>query len=536
MIGVAVLVVSFGAGEHSLWAQAKKKPAEKTDKKADSKTTAKTTRDAATERALLKQTEKVETAHSKELEKIVTWAVSSGLKAEAEKLLTTMRAIDSDYAGLSKLMAAVEKTPAPKDETKVAELRATFAKKLETANDQNAKRLFDLATACMKLGLFTRAFDLVNDVVDADPDHKRARDILGFSWDATNKKWIRKWDAEMLKKCIVTEDGWVKREDKKKWDQGLRDYQGKWVSKEEEERIRKRNNYNMFAVESEHFRIETNLGRKQGWEYAGLLEDFYAEFFRFYLGFYDQTAGAKLLFVTAKNKKKHIVKVFPTRDDYLTYLKSEKNNDKLLQDSGGWWSELDQCSHFYYQGREETLHILYHEVTHQLFGETKPGSGQSKGNNWVAEGIASYMETWEKVDGKWKPGHKVGSNLLQRAKHILSTRLRWDLPTFLAIDQVKFHAEAEERADNYALSASLCHFLMHGQGELYREPFIQFISAYYEGKVVEDSLGRFIPVEGGGGAGGVIGTLETQFKEYMAHLGERAPEESSKPEEEKKEK
>ena len=81
MIGVAVLVVSFGAGEHSLWAQAKKKPAEKTDKKADSKTTAKTTRDAATERALLKQTEKVETAHSKELEKIVTWAVSSGLKA-----------------------------------------------------------------------------------------------------------------------------------------------------------------------------------------------------------------------------------------------------------------------------------------------------------------------------------------------------------------------------------------------------------------------------------------------------------------------
>ncbi len=519
-VGVLVLASWLVAPGEQLRAQAKR-----SDKRVEAKSSKQSARDAATERALLQQTEKVEMAHLKELEKLATWAASNGLKAEGEKVLETIRGIDPKYPRLTRLKSTVEKTRDPKDETQSPDLRAMFARKLETVGDQNAKRLFDLATACMKLGLFTRAFDLVNKVIEADPDHKRARDILGYVLDPASKKWIRKWEALTARKNFLTEEGWIKKEDKQKWDQGLREYQGKWVSREEEERIRKRNTYNMFSVESEHFRVETNLGRKQGWEYAELLEDFYAEFFRFYLGFFDQAAGANLLFVSARNKKKHLVKVFPTREDYLTFVKAEKNNLKLAVESAGFYASPERCSYFYYADRAETLFTLYHEVTHQLFAETKPGQQGSKGNNWVVEGIASYMETWEKVDGKWKPGHKIASERLQNARQFLAANPNWSLSSFLAVDNEEFHKDG--RGLNYALSAALCHFLMHAQGELYREPFIQFISAYYEGKVVEDSLGRFIPVEGGGSASGVISTLETQFKQYMAQLGDSAPGEPS---------
>ena len=46
------------------------------------------------------------------------------------------------------------------------------------------------------------------------------------------------------------------------------------------------------------------------------------------------------------------------------------------------------------------------------------------------------------------------------------------------------------------------------------------LSAYYMGKISNDSLAEYIKIEGGGG----FNALEKQFKEYMATLGEKKPE------------
>jgi hypothetical protein len=502
-----------------------KKNAEKAEKKVDKKASEKAARDVAAEKALLRATAKAQASHLKELESVAAWAATNGLKDDASKLVATMRKIDPEYPGLAKAKAAADKSEPQKDEAKLSELKTSLAKRVDDANDKNAKRLFELATSCMKLGLFTAAFDLINDVIEADPDHKKARDILGYAWEPTSKTWITKWEADMRKKAFLTDEGWVKKEDKAKWDKGLREYAGKWVTKEEEERIRKRNEYNPFTVESEHFQVQTNLGRKQALEFANLLEDFHHQFFRFYVGFYDQVAGAKLLFNQAKNAKRHVVKVFPSQVEYLTFVKAEKGNNQLLRDSGGFFAPEDRCSYFYWSEREQTLDTLYHEVTHQLFGETKPQSGGSQGNNWVVEGIASYMETWEKIDGKWLPGHKLDSPRLGLAKGYLAKVTGWSLASFIRIDHHEFHET--DRGLNYALSAALCHFLLHGEEGIYRDPFIQFISAYYGGKVVEDSLGKYLKVEGVTGPAETIQAIETQFKAYMSHLGE--PDKSATP-------
>ena len=475
--------------------------------------------DPALEKALLQQTAKVQGAHAKELASIATWASTNGLEAEAKKVIATIARLDPRHAGLEKLRAKAAAAKAPDDAAKKDDLLGQFQKKLEAANEKNAQRLFDFAQKCMKVGLFTRAYDLVQAVIEADPDHKRARDILSYAWDPASKTWVTKWELEQRKKSVLTPEGWVKKENKKKFDQGLREYQGKWVTKEEEQRIRTRNNYNPYSVETEHFEVQTNLGREKALEFANLLEDFYAQFFRFYIGFYDQVAGAKLLFNQAKMKSKHKVFVFPSRDDYLIFVKAEKGNDKLARESGGVYMPSDRKSYFYWieGGEEHALSTLYHEVTHQLFAETKEGRGQSQGNNWVVEGIATYMETWKKIDGKWRPGARTDDPELQAAKSIVTG---FDLASFIRIDYHEFHDKG--RGANYALAGALSHFLIHYQDGIYKEDYVRFISAYYGGKVHEKSLGEYIEVEGVSTPDARIVEIEKQFKEYMAKLGESA--------------
>jgi len=512
-----ILAVGLAAGTHEAQAAQGKKAAP-AKKGAPAQKAAPSGSDPALEKALLQQTAKVQGAHAKELASIATWASTNGLKAEAEKTIATIARLDPRHAGLVKLRAKAAAAKAPDDAAKKDELLGQFQKKLEAANEKNAQRLFDFAQKCMKVGLFTRAYDLVQAVIEADPDHKRARDILSYAWDPASKTWVTKWELEQRKKSVLTPEGWVKKENKKKWDQGLREYQGKWVTKEEEQRIRTRNNYNPYAVETEHFDVQTNLGREKALEFANLLEDFYGQYFRFFIGYYDQVAGAKLLFNQAKSKKKHKVFVFPSRDDYLTFVKAEKGNKELYRESAGFYADEDQKSYFYFtDDQESTVYTLYHEVTHQLFAETKESRGQSGGNNWVREGIASYMETWKKVNGKWMPGARLECHWLQGAKQIMDS---FNLEAYIAIDNHQFHEE--NRSANYAFGAALSHFLMHYQDGIYKEDYVRFISAFYAGKVHERSLGEYIEVEGISTPESRIVELEKQLKEYMAKLGEPA--------------
>ena len=482
---------------------------------------------AAAEKALLAATRKVDTTYLADLEKIASWAAGQGLKAEAAKLVAKMADIDPEYPKLEKLKASIGKPAAKKkasakdeEEKKSAaqDPQKALQKKIEEANDRYAARLFPLAESCMKYGLFTRAYRLVKAVLDADPDHKKARGILSYAWDSSSKKRITKWEADMKKTHFLTPEGWFEKKRKSDFDKGLRPYQGKWLPKEKEAEYRKRNNYNPFAVETEHFEVQTLLGREKAFEFGLRLEDFYRQFFEFYLGFYDQVQAAKLLFNTGKQKKKHQVFVFPSRVEYLEFVKADHGDNELLRRSGGFWSPGERKSYFFWTDRsDENMNTLYHEVTHQLLGETKDNAGRSEGNTWLVEGIAAYMETWENEGGRWHPGARIDSPALMNVKSLLAGDPKWSLESYLAMDHETFHKEPG-RGMNYALGAALAHFFLHYGDEIYREDFIRFLKDYYEGKVVKDSLAKYIRVEGATGAGEKLSTLSAQFREYMKDL------------------
>lgn len=377
----------------------------------------------------------------------------------------------------------------------------------------------------MGFGLFTRAYDLVLQVAAADPDHKEARRILGYAWDTATKQWVTQWEVDMRKTHVLTEEGWIKKEHKAKWEKGLREYQTKWVTKEEEERIRRRNSYNMFSAGSQHFHVESNLGRKQAFEFALELEDFYREFFRFYLGYYDQAEGAKLFFAPPKTKKKHRVLIFPSREAYLTYVKAEKGNNELLVRSAGVYVPGDSCAYLYRSDSlEETYSTLYHEITHQLFEETKAYNRSGSGKMWVVEGLATYMESWLKDHGKWKPGANVSIPELQGIASFLKGEqgASWSIRDYIGLEHKDFHEE-KSRGFHYAMGCALSHFLLHGEGEGYREGFVRFVKAFYEGKADGDELFNFIDVENAPGAAEKNTVLTKELREHMANLG-RKPE------------
>lgn len=483
------------------------------DAKADAQT-------AALERELLKATQKVQTAYLKELERIAVWASANGLPAEAREVAARMEGIDPSYGGLAQIKAKVASAQ-PKggaDEKAASAAKRTLEARLRTASENQAKRLFDLAKRCMQVGLFTRAYQLVKAVLAADPDHKQARTILNQVWDRESKTWVTKWHADMKKTHYLTPEGWVPLKDRGKWEKGLRPYLGKWVAKEEEARIRARNVHAPYSVETEHFEVRSSLGREKAFEFAARLEEFYGAFFEFFIGFWDQVAGAKLLFNANLGKKKHRVVVFNSREEYLDFVRSEKGNDELLVRSGGFWSGSDRQSYFYWtDDPSETIRTLYHETTHQLLGETKENAAGSAGNVWIVEGVAHYMELWEREEGRWLPGRRVDAPSMKAVARFLEENPAWSLAQFVGLDHKQFH-DPKSRTLNYFLAGALAHFFLHYEDEVYREDFVRMLRACYEGKLRPDSLPEYVRVEGASAPAEAVRTLDRQFREYMKDL------------------
>lgn len=519
LVAAAAIVATAGSDSSRALAASSRRGGRQDTSQAD--------RDRQLKAALRKKTREVLTDYCDDLASVAARASKYGLVEEARELLARVREMHPEYEKLEKLRQVVERAEPAEDEEKAARYRKSLAGRLEKADREQAKRLYGFAEACFKLGLFTRAYDMLHQVLVLAPDdrdryQKKARAILGFEWDRKQKRWVTKWESSTRRTHVLTPEGWVLKKDLKKWESGLRPYKGKWVSIEEEKRIRTRNEYNPFQVESESFRVKTNLGREEAWRYATLLEDFHRAFYRFFIGYYDQVAGAKLLFRREDPEEKHEVYIFPSRVDYLTHVKSERGNDRIHKESAGFYSSAERISRFYPTADDaETLKTFYHEVTHQLFAETKDGTrGGSQGNNWIVEGVATYIETWVKKDGRWYPGRDIRNPRLQVAKAFLERTSGWRLSSFAAIGNHDFHEK--NRGLNYALSCALTHFLVHYDDEVYKEDFVRLVSAYYEGKVHPQSLVEMLDIRGSDSTGERFMILERQFREYMKNL--RPPE------------
>jgi Protein of unknown function (DUF1570) len=164
---------------------------------------------------------------------------------------------------------------------------------------------------------------------------------------------------------------------------------------------------------------------------------------------------------------------------------------------------------YFYQNNAPDDATVIHEATHQLFSETREhrqGDG-SRGNFWVLEGIACYMESFHENGDQIE----LGSWNMPRLKRARQRLAKFTpIEELIALDRKDF--ERAEVVNLYAQSACFAHFLMHYASGRYRDPLVNYLVEVYLGRADHQTLTNLLGVD--------WSTLDEQFRQHVTEASE----------------
>jgi hypothetical protein len=437
----------------------------------------------------------------------VQWCEQSGLRDESEasrRLLTAAQRSDV----LEVHVLPREPVAVPQD---ARADRKQWFRRFYRARRDFASDLFSLAFRAVKAGQVSYAFDLVHEVAELDPDHSNARALLGYV--KYRGQWVTPFERKQLRDGWVRHErfGWIRERDVRRYEQGLRPYDGKWVKAEDEARLR-RDLANGWQVRSEHYLVVTNHSLEAGVELAGRLEDLYQAFHRVFAGFFtpqEQLArmfqGRARVAVTGNERPFQVV-YFRDRKEYVSQPALRSILGKNLDISAGAYVPQRKAAFFFFDPQGDGTTVL-HEGTHQLFSESRgPASLVGRDANfWIVEGIACYMESLRREGNRLQiGGEKAGR--FQDARYRLEDGFQVPLAELTGWGIQRFQSQPDLRP-LYSQSAGLAHFFMHYDGGRYRQPLVDYLEAVYTQRDTPQTLSR------------LTGTAYRQLdKEYRAFL------------------
>jgi hypothetical protein len=151
---------------------------------------------------------------------------------------------------------------------------------------------------------------------------------------------------------------------------------------------------------------------------------------------------------------------------------------------------------------------LYHEATHQLFHESRPVAPEvgARGNFWLVEGIALYMESLRAEDGFHVLGGFQDVRIQNARYRLLHDGFYVPLQEF---SNLGMHAvQTDKRISQlYSQAAALTHFLIHYDGGRYRDALVAYLSAVYSGRDTLQTLPQLTAAS--------FTELDAQFREFM---------------------
>jgi hypothetical protein len=164
---------------------------------------------------------------------------------------------------------------------------------------------------------------------------------------------------------------------------------------------------------------------------------------------------------------------------------------------------------------------MFHEVTHQLLGESAPSIRDvgSDANFWLVEGLACYMESFQRKDGRLSVGDPQHIRMQWARVRVLDENFFMPLQQFTALGMRQFqYVEDKPTLQRYYSQASgMAHFFMHYRDGLYRDALIAHLSQVYSpnSRIRER-------VQGLDALTGVsFSELEAQYKQYLAAQREK---------------
>ncbi|MCG6157401.1 DUF1570 domain-containing protein [Rubinisphaera margarita] len=398
-----------------------------------------------------------------------------------------------------------------------AELRSAHVQFRQACQDY-AGQLYLLARRSQRLAP-TFAFELINLLLQFDPDHGQARPMRGYV--RQGDEWMTAFERDKLRSREIDHPrfGWIREDDQARYEAGERPYHNTWISAEKEQLLRQ-NFTQGWDIETEHFQIRTNVGLEEGVELGRKLETFYDYFISTFAPFYNSPEQIRQLFdsTTGRTKsrsQRYEVHFLRSKQEYVDRL--IRRIPQIAMTNGLYQLE-DRVSYFYHDPEANNDATIFHEATHQLMYEShlaqrEVGRG---GHFWIVEGIACYMESFQVTETPDGFDYSVGDPRFIRfywARHrLLEEDYYVPLQVFSQLGMIPYQqGDQKTLQQRYSQASGLAHFFMHYQNGVYRTALMQHLAQIYHSN---PSIQR--NVHGLDKLTGVsYGTLDRQYREYI---------------------
>lgn len=415
--------------------------------------------------------------YATKLERIADFCREKGFTdgvEEIDRLLAPMDQQKIHAASLPDTMQPELPADLPPDERQ-------WRTKLQYERSEYAKQLYLLSRRALHGGNPGYAYDLVREVAVQDPDHTKAREILGFV--PYNKRWVTPFAKKMLRDGQVWSDqfGWLPQAHLPRYLNGERIVDGKWMSAAKEAEIR-RDFAHAWVIKTDHYKIQTNYSLERGVELGQALEQFYEFFHQTFAGFFNDPEQLQKLFdgkasSNSRAGKQYLINYYRTRDEYVSRLQPAFPQIAV---TNGIYLTGDRTAHFYHDPMNDHEATLFHEGTHQLFFEShyqNRAIGESA-HFWIIEGIACYMESFRRGEGEFSVGDPRYIRFAGARMNALDQNYYVPFQEFDGLGMREFQ-NAPMLVKNYTQAAGMAHFFMQYDGGRYRDALVAHLVQLY---------------------------------------------------------
>lgn len=358
--------------------------------------------------------------------------------------------------------------------------------RLRKLQSDYADDLYLMSRRAMREGMPSFAMELVYEVAWHNPDHASARRMLGFA--RYEDGWTTPYTSSMLRRGYVWHErfGWLPRSHVARYENGERNYNGHWISAEREAAIRS-DFRNAWRVRTEHFEIMTDYSLERGVELGTALEDFHRFFVREFAAFFNTPQQMEALFDagsanTRDTGDRHLIHYYRSRQEFIDRLRPKQPG---IEVSNGLYMPADRTAYFYHDpdNLDANMETMFHEVTHQLLGEStrRPVDVGQDANFWIIEGIACYMESFDRTDGRLSVGNPLHGRIHWARVRVLEEDFYIPLRRFTSLGMLQFQRAGDKPTlqKYYSQATGLAHFFMHYDEGRYRDSLIEHLSQIY---------------------------------------------------------
>ncbi len=372
-----------------------------------------------------------------------------------------------------------------------------------------AEQWFQLSRAALDEHRPSLAYELLRETVREDPDHSEARRILGYQ--RLDGRWLTTYEAIRAKSNLVwhAKFGSLPADRVARYEKGERFSKGRWISAADDAREHATIERG-WEIPTEHYLIRTNHSLEMGVEVASQLERLYTAWQQLFVLWQINEPQLRRAFDGGKlpegKTKQHQVVCFRNRDEYNAALAAEHPRISITT---GYY-DFSKRKAYMFAGLDN-ISNLYHEASHQLFGELRSSTAPVgvSANFWVVEGVACYMESFVERDGFIEFGGTQAVRLNDARIRLVRDDFYVPLAELVQLGMQTLQRD-ERIAPIYTQSSGLTYFLIHYDRGRYRDVLVEYLQRIYLGRDKPSTLAELTGVD--------YATLDRQYAEFIRAL------------------